>query len=77
MPSKLPDTVKTLVIKQWLKGEQRDKIVGDNDLSGGAVTNLVNEWRQSLGFYLADQLRDFAVTLKKVGITPVQCATGF
>jgi cell division protein FtsB len=77
MPSKLPDTVKTLVIQQWLKGEQRDKIAGDNDLSAGAVTNIVNEWRQSLGFYLADQLRDFAVTLKKVGITPVQCATGF
>lgn len=77
MPSKLPDTVKTLVIQQWLKGEQRDKIAGDNDLSAGAVTNIVNEWRQSLGLYLADQLRDFAVTLKKVGITPVQCATGF
>lgn len=77
MPSKLPDSIKSLVIQEWLRGEQRDKIAGDNDLSAGAVTNTVNEWRQALGFYLADQLRDFAVTLRKLGITPGQCATGF
>jgi hypothetical protein len=38
MPSKLPDNIKSLVIQQWLKGEQRDKIAADNGLSAGAVT---------------------------------------
>src|SRR5688572_3521650 len=75
MPARLSDNIKSLVIQQWLKGEPRDKIASDNGLSAGAVINIVNEWRQ--GFYLADQLRDLAVALKKVGITPAQCIIGF
>jgi hypothetical protein len=38
-------------------------------VSSGAVTNIVNEWRRNLGFAAADELRELAVTLKKVGIT--------
>jgi alanine racemase len=75
MPSKLPDNLKSLVIQDWLSGKQRDKIAGDNGLSAGAVTNIVNEWR--LAFSAADGLRELAVTLKKIGITPAQCALGF
>jgi hypothetical protein len=77
MPSKLPDNFKSLVIQQWLAGVQRDKIAADNGLSAGAVTNIVNEWRSTLGFYAADALRELSVTLKKIGITPAQCAIGF
>ena len=77
MPAKLPDNVKSLVIQQWLKGEQRDKIAANNGLSAGAVTNIVNNWRQYLGFAAADELRDLAVTLNKIGITPAHCAVGF
>jgi hypothetical protein len=77
MPSKLPDNLKSLVIQQWLAGIQRDKIAVDNGLSAGAVTNTVNEWRSALGFYAADALRDLGVTLKRIGITPAQCAIGF
>jgi hypothetical protein len=77
MPSKLPDIAKSLVIQQWLEGKQRDMIAVDNNLSAGAVTNIVNEWRVALGIATADQLRDLAVTLKRIGITPAQCALGF
>ena len=77
MPSRLPENIKTLVIQQWLKGEQRDKIAVENGVSAGAVTDTVNQWRQALGFSSADELRDLAVTLKKIGITPAQCAEGF
>jgi len=77
LPSKLSDDFKSMVIQGWLAGEQRDKIAVDNGLSAGAVTNIVNEWRQALGFHLADALRDLAVALKRVGITPAQCALGF
>ena len=76
--SKLSDNFKSMVIQGWLAGEQRDKRYAvDNGLSAGAVTNIVNEWRQALGFHLADALRDLAVVLKRVGITPAQCALGF
>jgi DNA-binding transcriptional MerR regulator len=77
MPSRLADNLKSLVIQDWLSGKQRDRIAGDNGLSAGAVTNIVNEWRLGLGFSAADRLRDLAVTLKRVSITPAQCALGF
>jgi hypothetical protein len=70
-------TPESLVIQQWLKGYQRDKISANSGLSAGAVTNIVNEWKQGLGFANADELRELAVTLKNIGITPVQCAIGF
>ena len=77
MPSRLPDNYKSLVIQEWLNGEQRDKIAVDNGLGAGSVTNIVNEWRTALGFPTADALRELAVTLRRVGITATQCALGF
>jgi hypothetical protein len=69
--------VKTLGIQQWLQGRLRDDIAPENSVSSGAVTNLVNEWRYTLGFAAADDLRQLAITMRKVGITAAQCAFGF
>ena len=77
MYRKLPDYIKSLVIKQWLEGVQRDKIAANNGLSAGAVTNVVNEWRRGLGATVIDDLRELGVTFRKAGITPAQCALGF
>ena len=77
MPAGLPINVKTLVIQQWLQGKPRNDIAAENDVSSGAVTNIVNEWRYNLGFAVADELRELAVTMRKVGITAAQCALGF
>jgi hypothetical protein len=41
------------------------------------VTNPVNEWRYDLGFAAADELRELAVTMRKVGVPAAQCALGF
>jgi regulator of replication initiation timing len=76
MPLKIPDSLKSGVIQQWLNGIERDKIAFGHGLSAGAVTNIVNEWRHSIDFPVADELRELAVTLKKIGITPGQCAIG-
>ncbi len=77
MPARLPENYKSLVIQQWLRGEQRDKIAVDNGLSAGSVTNIVNEYRMDLGFPRIDELRELTVTLKRIGITAAQCALGF
>jgi DNA-binding transcriptional MerR regulator len=77
MPARLPDSIKSLVIQQWLEGKPRNDIAADNGLSDGAVTNIVNEWKHNLGFSLADDLRELAVTMKRVGVTASQCALGF
>jgi len=76
MYRKLPDHRKSLVIRQWLAGVQRDKIAGDDGISAGAVTNVVNEWRRGLGEGVIDDLRELGVTLRNSGITPAQCALG-
>ena len=77
MPTKVPDAMKSLVIQQWLRGTARDKIAAENGLSSGAVTNIISEWKQALGVPVADDLRELAVTLNKVGISAAQCASGF
>jgi hypothetical protein len=77
MPTKLPENIKSAVIQQWLQGKSRDLIAMDTGLSAGAVTNIINEWRQGLGYPLADDLRELATTFKKVGITATQSAVGF
>src|ERR1051325_4523971 len=76
MPARLPDNIKSLVIQQWLKGKPRNDIAADNGLSDGAVTNIVNEWKHNLGFSLAADLRELAVTMKRIGVTASQCALG-
>src|ERR687896_679693 len=77
MTNKLGDSIKSLVIQQWLQGLSRDTIAANNGISAGAVTNTVNEWGQALGSTTGTELRELAVTLKKVGINPAQCAKGF
>jgi regulator of replication initiation timing len=77
MPSSVPNPSKSLVIQRWLQGEQRDRIADESGLSAGAVTNVVNKWKQEIGLANAVDLRELAVTLKKIGISPAQCATGF
>jgi hypothetical protein len=59
-----------------LEGITSDTIAANNDLSGGGVTNIINEWKQGLGSSVADELRELATMLRKIGITPSQCAVG-
>jgi hypothetical protein len=76
MPAKIPESLKSAVIQQWLQGVERDKIALEFGISAGAVTNIVNEWRQVIDFPVADELRELAVNLRKIGITPGECAIG-
>jgi hypothetical protein len=64
------------VIQEWLQGRPRNDIAVENGISSGAVPNIIKEYRQHLGS-AAEELRQFAVTMTKVGITAAQCALGF
>jgi len=77
MPAAIPETVKSKVISQWLRGLSRDTIAQDNNISAGAVSNITNEWSIALGKPEADTFRELAKTLTIAGITPAQCAIGF
>jgi hypothetical protein len=43
MPAAIPETIKSKVISQWLRGLSRDTIAQDNNISAGAVSNITNE----------------------------------
>jgi DNA repair exonuclease SbcCD ATPase subunit len=77
VPVKIPENVKSAVVQQWLQGKARDLIAAGTGLSTGAVTNIIIEWRRGLSYPLVDELRELAITFKKIGITATQCALGF
>jgi hypothetical protein len=77
MPVRTGDNIKSGVLYEWLRGSSRDKIAAIYNISTGAVTNIRNEWRNNIGAYIATDLRELSVSLKKANITPVQCSTGF
>ena len=77
MPVYIPSDIRLGVIYEWLRGNSRDKIAAIYNISTGAVTNIINEWRNNIGAYIAEDLRELSLSLKKANITPVQCSTGF
>ena len=77
MPSATGSDVKSGVIYEWLRGNSRDKIAEIYNISTGGVTNIINEWRNNIGAYIAEDLRELSVSLKKANITPIQCSIGF
>ena len=77
MPFATGTDIKSGVIYEWLRGNSRDKIAGIYNISSGGVTNIINEWRNNIGAYIAEDLRELSVSLKKANITPIQCSTGF
>ena len=77
MPFATGTDVKSGVVYEWLQGSSRDKIAAIYNISSGGVTNIINEWRNNIGAYKAEDLRELSVSLKKANITPVQCSTGF
>ena len=77
MPVYIPSDIRLGVIYEWLRGNSRDKIATKYLVSTGAVTNIINEWRNNIGAYIAEDLRELSLSLKKANITPVQCSTGF
>ena len=77
MPAAIPEMIKSRVTIQWLQGLSRDAIAHDNNISAGAVSNIINEWTNALGKYETDALRELAKSLKIAELSPAQCAIGF
>ena len=66
MPFRTVDDVKSGVIYEWLRGNSRDKIAAIYNISTGGVTNIVNEWRNNIGAYIAEDLRELSKSLKQI-----------
>jgi transposase len=68
--------VEELIIQNYLSGHSRDEIAEETGVALGSVSNKVNEWKKRLAAPDIEELRRFAVNMKKSGITMKQCAKG-
>jgi len=76
MQPRISPAVKSAVIEAWLKGMGRDAIADTEGIGGGTATNIIREWRGGLDGAVADELREFAVGLRKLKISAPRCALG-
>ena len=76
MQPRVTQTSKSLVIEDWLRGLGRDPIADKQGLSTGTVTNIIREWSAGLEEAVADELREFALALRKLRITAPRSAVG-
>lgn len=77
MSAPIPETAKSKAIEMWLLGNSGDSIASTNNISTGAVSNIVKEWEVRIGKDVMRGLRDIGVLLKKEGLSTAQCAIGF
>ncbi len=66
-----------IVIQKYLNGKTLDQIVKETSLSKGTVYNLVKRWKDKLGSFGIEEIREFATVVSKSGMTIQQCAQGF
>jgi len=77
MTMRISESMKNMVIKEWLKGNHRDRIAVQTGLSSGTVSNIIREWGDRLGNYEVEEMREFSVMCRKADITPSQCVQAF
>ena len=77
MPTAIPEMIKSRVIVQWLQGLSRDAMARDNNISTGAVSNIINELTNALGRYETDAHEGIGKIAQDCRLSPAQCAIGF
>ena len=65
MPFGMGENLKSGVIYEWLRGSSRDKIAEIYNISTGGVTNIINEWRNKIGAYIAEDSTRIISIFKK------------
>ena len=74
MGTKVTSYSNDIVIRKYLNGKTLDQIVKETNLSKGTVYNLVKRWKDNLGSIGVDEIREFAITVNKSGLTIQECA---
>ena len=64
------------MIQGYLNGKTRDSISKEIGISTGGVSNTIKEWKREIRVPEIEALRDFAITVKKSGLSMQQCAQG-
>lgn len=77
MPGRLPEFTRSAIIQKWLEGKSRNQIAIECNVSQGAVSGTIDDWKKSVGVSLAEQLRDLLLAVGRSGISVVECAQGY
>jgi uncharacterized coiled-coil DUF342 family protein len=72
----ISEHIKSAVIGTWISGKTRDKIASEYNIGSGSVSNIIDQWKNRIGVFDANSLRESGLALKKAGITPIQCIDG-
>ena len=73
---KISQQIRGKIIRSWLEGKSRKDIALICDVSEGTVSNVIVDWKQTLGEGDADALRELGINIKRSGIDAAQCAQG-
>ncbi len=74
--TRMLDYIKSSIIQAWAMGKQRDSIASEFNVATGTVSNIISEWKNRIGYYDADSIRELAIGMKNAEITPEDCLTG-
>ena len=74
MTTRITSFSNDIVIQKYLNGKTLDQIAKETNLSKGTVYNLVKRWKDNLGSIGVDEIREFAITVNKSGLTIQECA---
>jgi hypothetical protein len=74
---RLQHSNKSQVIQGYLNGKSREQNAQHNNVSTGTVSNIIENWSREIGMPDIKELRQFAVPVKKSGVSIKQCAQGF
>jgi transcriptional regulator with XRE-family HTH domain len=74
MVAKIPKSIKTKVLNEWLQGIRRNKIAENNGIGAGTVTDILRQARNN-DIPDIDLMRDLALKLKKEGLDVNQFAS--
>ncbi len=72
-----PTNAASIVAREYLNGKTLNQIANETGISKGKVHYLIVNWKNGLGMPNIEEVRDFAVTVRKTGISIKQCAQGF
>ena len=73
----IPKYIESTILNAWLQGYTRDEIAYEFGKSQGTVSNIWARFRNKLGYYEADALRELGKQLRRQNITADNCAVGF
>jgi Homeodomain-like domain len=77
MTFRISPNQREMIIRLLKEGETRKNIARKCGVSEGTVSNITEEWKRSIGQGDAEIIRDFVISLKRIGVDISQCVEGF